>query len=149
MRILGTHLVAVSAILLSGLLFLCNPVPLFAQSFPNDTNAHFGKDAACANGHMVNGNLVLANQTFALCSRQSGAILWYGEIRNYNGSAIVCPGSFQPVDPAHPDNPLPNAQMLFACVNTLPNGYYKGYVYWQVTVNGQTMPHIVDYFFRK
>ena len=138
---LDTHFVAASVIL-SGLLFFNDPVPLLAASMPNDTNAHFGKNGSCSL-HMDNGDLIpTTNQSFILCAGQSGATLWYGEIRNYNATAIVCSsGGLEQVDSN-------THSKSFSCNITTP-GYYKGYVYWKVTVNGQTMPHYLDYFFRR
>lgn len=127
-------------LMLGGLWFFYDPSP--SAGWPNDTNAHFGSNGACANGHMLTGELmgVPPNQTFALCVGQSGATTWYGEIRNYNGSVIVCSsGSFTSVGSS--------GQMTFQC-NISQTGYYKGYVYWQVTGSSQTMNHI-DYYFRR
>lgn len=140
MRTLGTRSVTVYA-LLGGLLILCNPIPLLAGSWQNDTNAHFGKNGGCA-AHMDNMDPIGPTQTLALCVRQSGATKWFGEIRNYNGSVQVCLSG--PLEPVPPEGET----KTFLCNITQP-GYYKGYVTWMVSGSSQSMTHAYDYYFKR
>ena len=138
MRMLGTRSVTVYA-LLGGLLVLCNPIPLLAGSWQSDTSAHFGKNGVCT-AHMDNMDPIGPTQTLALCVGQSAATQWYGEIRNYTGSVIVCStGLLEPVG---------NGIKTFSC-NPPNAGYYKGYVTWMVSGSSQTMTHAFDYYFKK
>ena len=119
---LGTRFASMS-VLLTGLLIVCNPVSLFAGSFPDTTKAHFGKNGGCSE-HMDDptpiGN---SPQTFTLCALQSGATEWSADIKKVAAPyTSVC---------SKPRGPVTGGQGNFTC-NITATGSFKGQVNWWV-----------------
>lgn len=146
MRMWRAHLAAIS-IFLAGPLFFYDPTPVFAASFPDDTNVHFaaaGGVGMCtnSNGHMNDYQPIVTPQVFTLCQKQSGATQWSFDIRNYSTDTLAC--SF-PLATA-------SAAAIFNCNTTTPKqvipvGTYKGYVYWYV--GGSTLMTAIDQRFKR
>lgn len=132
MKTIGARFL-ILGVMLGGLLFLCNPDPLFALS--HDTYPHFVQGGACS-AHMVSPQSIgNSPQTFTLCKGGSGATHWQADIRNLS-NVTVCSFPYTAV----------TSPQTFPC-NIAANGYYKGYVYWWV--GDSIMMQHIDQYFRK
>jgi hypothetical protein len=138
METFGTRFESLS-LLLGGLLIVCNPVALFAASFPDTTKAHFGKNGMCSE-HMDDPTPIgPPPQTFTLCARQSGATHWSADIkRTVFPFTTVC---------SQPKVAVNGGQRNFQC-NITATGSFKGQVNWWVGSSGM-MPGVPDLKFTR
>ncbi len=144
MKTFDARFLAVSSTL-SALLLLYSPVPVFA--WEHDSNAHFGTSAC--NAHISNPQPLGSADpsTFVLCKRNSNATEWYAEIRNYITGALVCKRPLEDNgSPIETWDATGVTEQSFTC--TVPNGSYKGRVYWKAGGNS-FMPPEVDQKFTK
>lgn len=133
--------IAVTGVLVSGLLSLSNPDLLSASVFPNDAYVHYGKDSSTCNEHMD--NLQLPPQSnFVLCRRNSGATSWYAAVYKKDAASPTCTyGSSQ-----NPQTVPANGVKPFPCPINTP-GVYRAYVYWYV--GNSILMTKCDQWFRK